>query len=170
VLAVAMGEPSPVVPLQWTVRGAESVRVDQGAPPPDGATLGYEQVERRDFTLTASNPVGQSVQSLSVYVVRPPSIEEFRADRTEVVLGQSAYLVWRTARALRLFLDDTPLEGALVEAGSLTLDLPETHTFTLRAEDGTGEVQASVTVRVTAPTPTPVPTVRPTPTVRPIPR
>jgi len=153
------------VPLQWTVRGASSVSLEQNRPTGSDPLSQYDAVERRDYTLRASNAVGQQAQSLSVFVVRPPAIDDFSVDRSEITTGQSIYLLWRTARALRAFLDDMPLDT--IEAGSLTLQPVETHTYRLRAENGAGQVQQSLTVSVSAPpTPTPTATPRPTPVVR----
>lgn len=164
-LAAPSGEPSPSVPLQWTVRGASSVSLEQTSPAASDPLNPYDVVERRDYTLRASNAVGQNAQSLSVFVVRPPAIDNFSVDRSDITIGQNVYLLWHTSRALRVFLDDTPLDA--IEAGSLTLQPVETHTYTLRAENGAGQVQQSLTVSVNPPpTPTPTATPRPTPVVR----
>jgi hypothetical protein len=164
-LASPSGEPSPSVPLQWTVRGASSVSLEQTSPAASDPLNSYDIVERRDYTLRASNGVGQNAQSLSVFVVRPPAIDDFSVDRSDITIGQNIYLLWHTSRALRAFLDDTPLDA--VEAGSVTLQPVETHTYTLRAENGAGQVQQSVTVSVSPPpTATPRATPRPTPVVR----
>jgi hypothetical protein len=164
-LAAPSGEPSPSVPLQWTVRGASAVSLEQNRPTGSDPLNAYDAIERRDYTLRASNAIGQQAQSLSVFVVRPPAIDDFSVDRSEITTGQNVYLLWRTARALRAFLDDTPLDA--IEAGSVTLQPAETHTYTLRAENGAGQVEQSVTVSVSPPpTPTPTATPRPTPVVR----
>jgi hypothetical protein len=164
-LASPSGEPSPSVPLQWKVRGASSVTLEQNPPPDSDPANAYDVIERRDYSLRANNPAGEHAQALSVFVVRPPAIDEFSSDRSEISAGQSVYLLWRTSRALRTFLDDTPLEE--FEAGSLTLQPVETHTYTLRAENGIGEVRQSLTVSVSPPpTATPTATPRPTPARR----
>jgi hypothetical protein len=155
------------VPLQWDTRGAQSVQLTEATPAPDAGT---GTLEERRYILTASNQTTSDTQSLSVYVVRPPTIEELKVDRPAITVGDFVYLTWRTSRATRVLLDGNPVDASAMESGALNLQPTETHTYVLRAENNAGPVSQSVTVNVSPlPTPTPAPTV-PVPTLRPTPR
>ena len=160
--------PAPgAVPLQWDTRGAQSVQLTEATPAPDAGT---GTLEERRYILTASNQTTSDTQSLSVYVVRPPTIEELKVDRPAITVGDFVYLTWRTSRATRVLLDGNPVDASAMESGALNLQPTETHTYLLRAENNAGPVSQSVTVNVSPlPTPTPAPTV-PVPTLRPTPR
>lgn len=164
---VPPGEQSPAgLPLQWDVRSADTIRVEQNPSASDGR---YDTLEQRGYTLTAANQAGEQTQSLTIYVVRPPTIETFTANHEQIVAGESVYLAWQTVRADGVFLDDVKVDSP--SSGALTVQPTETHTFVLRAENAAGSVEQTLMVEVKPPpTPTPAPTATPAPTVRPTPR
>lgn len=75
-----------------------------------------------------------------------PVIASFRADPTEIALGEASTLSWEVSGATSLSL--APAIGA-VEGSSLVVQPPQTTTYTLTALSAAGSATATATVTVT---------------------
>lgn len=150
--------------LSWEVQGAESVRVvPKGS---SGAPRSFDTLERAEYTLIASNAGGTTTSDLVVYVLRPPSIDDFSLQAQIVTLGDKTYLRWKASRAERLFLDGQPLNAA---EGEVEIEAGANREFELRAENLAGAATRRIPLIVKTPSPTPTPTPTPEPTSTPTP-
>ncbi len=159
--------------LQWDVTGAEQVDITQASRPFEGSngsggSAGFVLV---DYTLvaTATNTGQVATGTLSVLLVKPPSIELFAADPLTVTAGQGTMLSWQVKGASSGTLDGAGANLGQNGTGQAGVLVTATHTFVLCATNPAGSVCRSV--RVTAvpipPTATDTPTSTPTHTLTP---
>jgi hypothetical protein len=159
--------------LQWDVTGAEQVAITQASRPFEGGpgsggSAGFVLV---DYTLvaTATNTGQVATDTLSVLLVKPPSIELLAADPLTVTAGQGTMLSWQVKGTSSGTLDGAGVNLGQNGTGQAGVLVTATHTFVLCATNPAGTVCRSV--RVTAvpipPTATDTPTSTPTPTLTP---
>jgi hypothetical protein len=115
---------------------------------PETATPTLTRTPKPTFTPTAT------------YTPTPDIRVDFRADRDQIVAGETVALQWSVEGAETVTVDGNPIE----HQGMRELSPTETQTWVLRAESSAGIVERQVTVVVTQPTPTFTPVVTDTPT------
>ncbi len=167
-VAINEGEAST---LSWQASPFAEVRLE----PNPGVLLqsqGSLEVRPKDTTqyrLYAENLLTRLFPPLAIQpvvtevVVNPliPVINQFDADRKEVVVGESVTVFWDVAGADSLVLTTNGAPDAVPvtqQIGQRVVRLESDTTFGLQASNRHASVPRSVTVRVKQPTPTPVPT------------
>jgi hypothetical protein len=147
------------VPLDWDVLAADSIRLEQS---PGGSDRLHDpqQMEVQDYTLVASDGPARTTRSFRLYVLRPPTIDDFQVQSTQV--GDVTRLTWQTDRATRVYIDGQLLEGS---GGIIEVPSSTDHEYVLRAENAVGFDMRTVHVAVApSPSPTETPTEDPTQT------
>jgi hypothetical protein len=120
---------------------------------PETATPTLTRTPKPTFTPTATHTPTPDIRI------------DLRADRDQIVAGETVVLQWSVEGAETVTVDGNPVE----HQGMIELSPTETQTWILRAEVSTGFVERQVTVIVTQPTPTFTPVVTNTPTASPVP-
>ena len=145
--------------LNWTVRGATTVSIDQGIG--NVALTGPRAVSpaaTTTYTLTASNAAGSTTATTQVIIsgAAPPPpatgtlpvINSFTASSTSIIFGGSTTLTWSVSNATSITIDNGI--GAVGSTGSVTVSPATSTTYTLTASNTTGLQILSVTVLVSA--------------------
>jgi hypothetical protein len=136
--------------LSWSVTDATSLSIDQGVGAVTGSTVTVKPTATTTYTLTATNPSGSSVATITLPVQaapQPPTIVSFSASPSSITVGQSAMLSWSVTDATSLSIDQGV--GA-VTGSSVTVNPAATTTYTLAATSVNGTTARSATVTVTA--------------------
>lgn len=154
-------QPAPVplgesTELSWTTRNATAVRLLQNdvelvrGLPASGSHTVTVQTATVSLTLVASNPLGESRQTLTVYGHQGPVIEHFTATPASLGSGPTpVHLAWRVRNAAAINLVDTHhanpagfvpqhSPGVRNYTGSLDLTLNEGQSYTLTASSAAG--------------------------------
>jgi hypothetical protein len=124
---------------------------------PIAGTSTFAPQTTTQYTLVASNSVGQVSQTLSVQVTPvappkttpPPSILLFQAIPTNINQGETSTLTWAVLKADNVTI--TPTVGTVALTGSRVVSPATTTTYTLTATNsgGTSTATAVVTVQST---------------------
>jgi uncharacterized membrane protein YgcG len=177
------GEESARPDLQWDIDAADNVVIT----PTRRTTLlpGWETSSIVDYALTALGERGSTTNTLSLLLVRPPSIGLLTAVPLTITVGSTSDLKWSVLGAKDATLDGGPADLGPVgddgqsRTGGVTVRPPQTHIYIFCASNAAGETCKSVKVTVVGSgaavppagplSPTPVPTstaAGPTPTLR----
>ena len=140
---IGLGQSSSLV---WSTTNATSVTIDHGVG--SQALSGSTSVSPAStitYTLTATGPGGTMTGQATVTVSSGPSIT-FSAEPTSIAAGQNATLVWNTASATSVSIDNgvgaKPVNGNAIVSPSATT----TYTLTAVGPGGTSTAQATVSV------------------------
>jgi hypothetical protein len=138
--------PGDSAQLRWDVRNATVISIDNGVGTVTGTSTSVTPSITTTYTLTAENPQGRMTATATVTVVpNLPAIRSFSSVPASVPQGRSTSLVWDVVDATRLTID----HGVGVVTGtSVTVSPDVTTTYTLKAENGAGQVIATATVTV----------------------
>jgi len=146
--------------LNWSATDATwyHITADNGSDPGQffNRTTTVRPKTTTTYTLTAHNPAGTDVKTLTLLVVPAgpkPSISSFTASPATVVRGDPAVLSWAVNGATSLSI--SPGVGT-VTGTSVTLNPTTSTTYVLTATNENGSVTRSVSVSVTEPQPRPV--------------
>lgn len=143
--------------LSWSVRGADDVRIEDASglaliqrAPSVGAIGARVDSAVEDFVLIATNPHGETRESLVVTGQNIPTVDSFTVTPGTFVGSTVLTLSWETsdATAVELLVDGLPeptFSGASPD-GTFTLAVTATHELTLAAVNAVG--RAETTVRV----------------------
>jgi len=144
------GGPGPVV-LAWRVAGALSVSIAPGVGAvnaSNGSTTAQVSAATT-FTLTATGLSGTSSATCLVTVAQKPIIVSFTANPPNLPYGGGpVVLSWVVTGAASLSIDQGVGPVTPVTAGSKTVLVSVTTTFTLTAMDSAGNTLATATVTV----------------------
>lgn len=139
------------VTLSWSVRGASSVRIDNGIGIVAGNSVTLTPTITTDYMLSAENSAGTVTAKARVTITesRPPPVKpviaSFVAKPISVNKGQPAILSWSVQGATSLRIDN----GIGVVTGNTISVSPAVATdYTLTAENGAGRTTAKATVSV----------------------
>jgi len=141
--------------LSWNVAGATKVSIDStsgpiNSMPVGGAAVSVSPTVTTTYTLTASNPAGNSTATLTVTVVPQGKINSFTATPTLIAQGQASTLAWDVSGAQQL--DIEPGVGDVTGSTSVVVTPSATTQYVLTLIDGTGtRSNTHVTVAVVAP-------------------
>ena len=140
--------PGESVTLIWETAEADRVMIDGlGSVQPSGtATVSVD--ETTTYTLTAANDHGEVNSAVTVTVrvdTEAPQIVRFLANPAQTTPGGQSTLIWEVRNADEIEISDIGSVGA---AGSSTVTVDETTTYTLTARSGVGEVVATAVVTV----------------------
>lgn len=136
--------------LSWIVNGADTVSIDQGVGNVvTSGNTGVSPADTTTYTLTATNAAGSVQATATVAVVPPelPTIGNFSAAPQTITQGESASLSWSVSNADSVTINQSI--GAVGNSGSQSVSPNATTTYTLTASNGSGSVDASVTIAVT---------------------
>jgi hypothetical protein len=155
--------------LDWDVTDAETVEITDESRTFSLLSEGDSTII--DYTLVATGTRGTITNTLSVLLIKPPSIASVRAEPDTVVLGSSSNIVWRIeGSATGATLDGQPVDPG--SGGTFVVPL-DTHIFIFCVQGFGGKVckPVRITVLPAAGTPTTVPATQapalPTPTTAP---
>lgn len=130
--------------IEWEVRDASTVTINDATVPLSG-TQAIDTTTDQSYVLTASNDKGTVSQSKGILLVRPPQIQSFTADQTDVCAGCEVTFTWNVQRAERITLDGQQVQGS---QGTLRIRVTESKEFILSAENVLGKDIRTVTVNV----------------------
>ena len=135
--------------LSWEVTGADTLDIDQGVGRVTGAGVQVPIAATTTYTLTAANAAGSVSATATVTVTSAPgapAIQSFKADPLTLPAGGGPVtLSWSVAGTAIVTLDHGI--GAVVDS-SLSVNIAETTTWTLRATNDAGAATATITVLV----------------------
>lgn len=97
--------------VEWTVANAITTTLNNVTVPLTGTQV-VDTATDQSFTLTATNGRDTVTQSRGVMLMRPPQIQTFSADQSEVCSGCEVTLTWKALRAEKLNLDGQPLDSS----------------------------------------------------------
>ncbi len=168
------GEPN----LQYDITAAQSVVISPTTR--EESLQGWETSKIIDYQLMAVGERGTATDTLSVLLVRPPSIGQFTAEPLTITLGESSNLLWMVLGAQTTTLDGSSVNAGAIAAdgegrtGSISVQPPETSEYVFCAGNLAGQTCQSLTITVVPPTPvpdteTPTPTATATETFTPVP-
>ena len=147
--------------LRWTVTGADTITIDDGASnltiPTDATSIEVTPDTTTTYTLTATNPDGNTTATVTVTVtsVAPdlPTIVSFTATPSTITTGDSSTLAWTVTNATTVeIVDDTETviyDGTNLDTTTdVTPDTTTTYTLTATNTDGNTTTTTTITVRV----------------------
>jgi len=141
--------------LSWSVTGATSVAIqpEVGTVSPSG-TKTVSPGSTTKYVITASNNNGNStaLATLTVTASKAPIITTFSASPGSIDSGETSTLTWDVIGAKSININQGI--GGVASKGSTQVAPADTAIYTLRADSDYGSVTKSVTVTVTATTPT----------------
>ena len=133
--------------LSWTVTGAQSVFIDQGiGSVAASGTLSVSPDTDTTYTLSATGPAGTASESVTVHVVKLPTVE---IEATEVpgVMGTTHALSWTSTNADSASIDQGV--GPVPVEGSAPVSPRETTTYTITVSGPGGTASDSVQIEAT---------------------
>lgn len=144
--------------LTWSVRGADSITLDQGVGKVGGTRCSVTPSSTTRYTLTATNLLGRVSASAVVEVLPaeatgepapiptdPPVIDSFDASPATLPVGASTRLSWIVRGAQTVVVEP----GIPETADDFAVVTPEgTTTYTLTATNALGQARRSLTVTV----------------------
>jgi hypothetical protein len=136
--------------LTWNSTDATTVTIN-GSLVQLAGTLTVSPSATTTYGLFASGPGGSAQASLTLTVISPPPVPSvtFNARNLQIIQGQSSSLTWDSTNA-----DTVSINGSSVPVdGSMSVTPVATTTYNLTATGPGGSVRASVTLAVTAPSP-----------------
>ena len=149
--------------LRYNVSGASDVRILQSSRPFQATGLVNASVIDFRMVATGTNQVAVT-RTLSVLVVRPPTITSFDGLPLTIGPGESTSLLWQVLGAQGVTIDDIPVTTTGVDGnGQISVQPNGTRRFIMCATNPVGTVCRSVIVTVLRPgdpTPTPIPPTR----------
>ena len=141
--------------LNWSVSGADTVTLSEGAVGASGGRTVFPSAETR-YTLVASNAGGTTRATVTVHVVQAPVISSFGANPGSVYQGDPSTLGWAVSGATALSLDQGI--GSVFGTSTRPVNPSGTTTYTLTAVNSLNGVSVTRTAATTV-TVTPRPTV-----------
>ncbi|MGD8894377.1 MAG: hypothetical protein PVF94_15200, partial [Desulfobacterales bacterium] len=154
---ITLGESST---LAWTTTHAQSISIEPGigSVEPDGSTK-VSPDQTTTYTLTAVGTGGTTTESVTVSVNIPPPTVSISADPENILLGESATLIWSSTHADTCEIDQGV--GNVSVSGSMSVSPTQTTTYTITANGPGGTASADVTITVTDPNAPPTVTMTP---------
>lgn len=141
--------------LQFDITSAQSVVI---TPTTRFSNLqGWETSLIIDYELTAIGEKGTATNTISVLIVRPPSIGIFSAEPMTITQGESSTLLWTVLAAKSTTLDGVPIDPGQLAAdgqsrtGSISVSPPETKDYTFCASNDAGQTCQTQRVWVVLP-------------------
>jgi hypothetical protein len=136
--------------LSWTTNGASTASISGvGNVPLNGSTT-VSPTSTTTYTLTATSADGRSVTAPVTVIVtagQVPQVVTFVANPPTIDAGQTSKLCWQVTNATNISI--TPGVGSNLNANDCADVKPtQTTTYTLTATNGSGQIQANVTVNV----------------------
>ncbi len=147
--------------LSWEISGATAISIDQdiGSVTPQGA-VEVSPAATTTYTLTATNNAGSSTAQVTItvtpytiidplpngFILPPPRITSFSADKEILLEGETATLNWEVKGVAKVTIE--PEIGEVSTSGSYSVSLTETTTYTLTASNISGTSSEEVTVEV----------------------
>lgn len=131
--------------LSWNVTGAKSVSINPDIGNVDASgTQSVSPGETTTYTLTAFNDNGNSTASVTISVTKSaqPIINDFSADPSSIMSGESSTLTWDVIGSTSININQGI--GGVASKGSMVVSPVQTTTYTLNA----GAVTRSVTLTV----------------------
>jgi peptidoglycan hydrolase-like protein with peptidoglycan-binding domain len=146
-------KPGDYVTLSWSTRNASRVELT-GIGAVEKIGNHRIRVDRsKEFKLIAANEFSERVsKTLSVETVCPPSIDEFRADRTVIFQGEFSYLHWKTSCADKVAISD--LSNNVSQYGSRQVAPSLTTTYRITARGFENQVDSEKVTIFVKPTST----------------
>lgn len=155
--------------LQYDITAAESVVITPTTR--ESSLTGFENSMIIDYELTAVGEKGVATNTISVLLIRPPSIGLLVAEPMTITLGESSSIQWTVQGGRSTTLDGTlvdtsqPSPDGLSKSGGISVTPSETHKYKFCATNDAGQSCQEVTVWVIIPaTATTTPTETPTET------
>ncbi|CAM2066507.1 BACON domain-containing protein [Sulfidibacter corallicola] len=154
VIDLFSANPSTIAPdgsstLQWTVRDADFVSIDQGIGTVDSsASRSVSPDATTTYQLTATNEFGTARQSVTVTVssAGAPVVNNFSVTPSQIAEGESATLAWDIDNADAVDIDNGI--GRVDSQGSVIVSPTETTEYTLLASNQDDEVLVKTTLLV----------------------
>ena len=117
--------------LCFQLKDASSAQVDPGVHSVSIGTgrqcVSVRPLQTTTYTLRAFNPEGkEEKKDVTIKVSRPPTIVEFRADRNEVLPGESVKICYQVRNARSLQIDNGIGEVRPVDSGCVTTTIGKT--------------------------------------------
>ncbi len=136
--------------LSWATNGAATASISGvGNVPVNGSTT-VSPTSTTTYTLTATSQDGRAVTAPVTVIVsagQVPQVVTFVANPQTIDAGQSTKLCWQITNATNITI--TPGVGSNLNANDCADVRPtQTTTYTLTATNGSGQIQANVTVNV----------------------
>jgi len=136
--------------LSWATNGAATASISGvGNVPVNGSTT-VSPTTTTTYTLTATSSDGKAVTAPVTVIVSAgavPQVVTFVANPPTIDSGQSSKLCWQITNATSITI--TPGVGSNLNANDCADVRPtQTTTYTLTATNGSGQIQANVTVNV----------------------
>ncbi|MGA2367376.1 MAG: hypothetical protein ABSF74_02230 [Dehalococcoidia bacterium] len=141
--------PGGTTTLLWNVTGATSVSIDPGIGQVDVAgTMDLQPTQSTTYTLNAINAAGVMTKTAAVSIAapNPPVIVNFSATPVAVIPGQTSTLQWNVTGATGVSIDQGI--GKVDVAGTRTVTISTSTTYTLSASNAAGSVSKTVAVTV----------------------
>ncbi len=154
--------------ISWTTEHAKSVTITDGSgaplelgdeePSAGSVSVTLQQTTSFELVAVGERAGDEARRSLEIVVVEEgePRIDRFAADASIIDKGSETRLSWETTDATRVILsagDEVIVDTTEALSGEAPITPTETTTYTLRAENALGGVEAQTTVEVRAPTP-----------------
>lgn len=130
--------------VEWFVANAITTTLNDVLVPMTGTQV-VDTANDQSFTLTATNGKDTVTQSRGVMLVRPPQIQTFAADQSEVCLGCEVTLTWKVLRAEKLNLDGQPLDSS---NGTVKFKPTARKEYVLTVENALGKDIRTVAVNI----------------------
>jgi hypothetical protein len=146
---IASGQSST---LTWQTQNADQVSITGVGAVALSGSAGVSPTQTTTYTLTASNKAGQVTATATVSVTtapgKPPLIVGFSATASDVVVYNRTTLIWEVVNATDVSISGI---GRVNVVGSQDIMPADTTTYVLTASNASGQVTASVTVKVLFP-------------------
>ncbi len=144
--------------LSWNVTDASLVNIDNNVGNVTGkSSVTVNLTQTTNFTLTASNSLGANTASVNVTVfvpTSPPTISTFGASSNSLPMGGGTVtLSWSVLQASALSIDNGV--GVVTGRSQVNVNVTQTTTFTLTANNAAGNSTATTSVTVFVPTSVP---------------
>jgi hypothetical protein len=143
--------------LMWTTRSASNVSIDQGVGSVAvNGSVTVSPAETTTYTLTASNPEGETITAQAVVTVeyKAPKVVQFSMSAPEIDHGDTVTLSWNVQNADKVFIGNGIGEVAATGSRELTPDYTTTWSLTAySSRGGTSEAKTSVKVLENPPAP-----------------
>jgi RHS repeat-associated protein len=135
--------------LTWCSTNANTCFIDQGvgSVPLNGKKT-VTPKQNTTYTITATGPGGTSKKSVTLSVIRPPSVT-ITANPKSIFLGASSTLTWSSTNATSCFINQGV--GRVPTGGSVDVKPLQTTIYRITATGIGGTHTANVTVNVSSP-------------------